>query len=63
MKNYMQRSKKIKEQTEIIQNKNAELDTFFHRISHDLRGPISALLGLSFLAKVDIKDPCGPRLY
>ncbi|HEX6225808.1 MAG TPA: sensor histidine kinase [Chryseolinea sp.] len=47
---------KNKEQTEIIQNKNAELDTFFHRISHDLRGPISALLGLSFLAKVDIKD-------
>jgi signal transduction histidine kinase len=47
---------KNKEQTEIIQNKNAELDTFFHRISHDLRGPISALLGLSFLAKIDIKD-------
>lgn len=48
---------KNKHQTEIIENKNAELDTFFHRISHDLRGPISSLLGLSFLAKVDIKDP------
>ena len=48
---------KNQEQTEIIQNKNAELDTFFHRISHDLRGPIAALLGLSFLAKIDIKDP------
>jgi signal transduction histidine kinase len=47
---------KNKIQTEIIRNKNAELDTFFHRISHDLRGPISSLLGLSFLAKVDIKD-------
>ena len=43
-------------QTEIIKNKNAELDAFFHRISHDLRGPISSLLGLSFLAKIDIKD-------
>ena len=48
---------KNKEQTEIIQNKNAELDTFFHRISHDLRGPISSLLSLSFLAKMDVKDP------
>lgn len=48
---------KNKQQTEIIENKNAELDTFFHRISHDLRGPISSLLGLSFLAKMDIKDP------
>jgi signal transduction histidine kinase len=47
---------KNREQTEIIRNKNAELDAFFHRISHDLRGPISSLLGLSFLAKVDIKD-------
>jgi signal transduction histidine kinase len=47
---------KNKMQTEIIKNKNAELDTFFYRISHDLRGPISSLLGLSFLAKVDIKD-------
>lgn len=47
---------KNKQQTEIIENKNAELDTFFHRIAHDLRGPISSLLGLSFLAKIDIKD-------
>lgn len=47
---------KNKIQTEIIKNKNAELDAFFHRISHDLRGPISSLLGLSFLAKIDIKD-------
>ncbi len=48
---------KNQQQTEIIENKNAELDTFFHRIAHDLRGPISSLLGLSFLAKIDIKDP------
>ena len=47
---------KNKIQTETIRNKNAELDVFFHRISHDLRGPISSLLGLSYLAKVDIKD-------
>ena len=47
---------KNKVQTEIIKNKNDELDAFFHRISHDLRGPISSLLGLSFLAKIDIKD-------
>jgi signal transduction histidine kinase len=43
-------------QTKIIENKNAELDAFFYRISHDLKGPISSLLGLSFLARVDIKD-------
>lgn len=43
-------------QTETIKSKNAELDAFFHRISHDLRGPISSLLGLFFLARMDVKD-------
>jgi signal transduction histidine kinase len=49
-------------QTKIIENKNAELDAFFYRISHDLKGPISSLLGLSFLARVDIKDEYA-RMY
>jgi signal transduction histidine kinase len=43
-------------QTRIIENKNAELDAFFYRISHDLKGPISSLLGLSALAKREVKD-------
>lgn len=43
-------------QTRIIEDKNAELDAFFYRISHDLKGPISSLLGLSFLAKREVQD-------
>ncbi|HEY0744226.1 MAG TPA: sensor histidine kinase [Chryseosolibacter sp.] len=43
-------------QTQIIENKNAELDSFFYRISHDLKGPIASMLGLSALAKRDIQD-------
>jgi signal transduction histidine kinase len=43
-------------QTKIIEDKNAELDSFFYRISHDLKGPITSLLGLSYLAKREIKD-------
>jgi signal transduction histidine kinase len=45
-----------KQQTQVIENKNAELDAFFYRISHDLRGPVSSLLGLSFLAKREVAD-------
>jgi signal transduction histidine kinase len=48
----IQRSK-----TEIIEKKNAELDSFFYRVSHDLKGPISSLLGLNNLMKYEIKDP------
>lgn len=44
------------EQTLQIENKNAELDAFFHSISHDLKGPISSLLGLTMLARLEIKD-------
>lgn len=43
-------------QTKIIEEKNQELDSFFYRISHDLRGPISSLLGLTQLAKKESKD-------
>jgi signal transduction histidine kinase len=43
-------------QTKIIEEKNAELDAFFYRVSHDLKGPIASMLGLSFLAKVEVKD-------
>ncbi len=43
-------------QTKIIENKNTELDAFFYRISHDLKGPITSLLSLTGLAKIDVKD-------
>lgn len=45
-----------KQQTQVIENKNAELDSFFYNVSHDLKGPISTLLGLCFLAKTEIED-------
>jgi signal transduction histidine kinase len=44
-------------QTKIIEEKNAELDAFFYRISHDLKGPINTLLGLSNIAVQDVNDP------
>lgn len=47
----------VQRQKEIIQHKNSELDAFFYRISHDLRGPVSSLLGLSTLAKREVSDP------
>ena len=38
-----------------------ELDTFVYRASHDLRGPIASLIGLSNLAKVEIQDENAQR--
>jgi signal transduction histidine kinase len=43
-------------QTKVIEEKNAELDAFFYRISHDLKGPVSSLMGLFNIAKMDVSD-------
>jgi signal transduction histidine kinase len=45
-----------KEKTDIIEKKNAELDSFFYRVSHDLKGPIASLLGLHNLIQLEVKD-------
>ena len=45
-----------KEKNEIIERKNDELDSFFYRVSHDLKGPISSLMGLYNVAKMEVKD-------
>jgi len=45
-----------KEKKEEVELKNAELDTFVYKVSHDLRGPITSLLGLYEIVQLDIKD-------
>lgn len=52
-----------KEKNEIIERKNAELDSFFYRVSHDLKGPISSLLGLYGVVEIDIKDAPSLQLF
>jgi len=42
---------------EELNNSIRELDTFIYRASHDLRGPIASLMGLTNLAKVEITEP------
>jgi signal transduction histidine kinase len=49
--------------TEIIEKKNGELDSFFYRVSHDLKGPISSLLGLHNLVKLEIRDTTAKQYF
>jgi signal transduction histidine kinase len=46
-----------REKAEIIESKNLELDSFFYRVSHDLKGPITSLISLDYLARLEIEDP------
>ncbi|MEP1035319.1 ATP-binding protein [Ekhidna sp.] len=45
-----------REKADIIEKKKIELDSFFYRISHDLKGPITSLMSLNYVAKLEVKD-------
>lgn len=51
-----------KQRTDIIENKNRELDSFFYRVSHDLKGPITSLMGLNNLTDRE-EVPENIRMY
>jgi len=51
-KNLMKKSKKEREKAfGKIQEKNNELNTFIYKATHDLRGPLSSIMGLCKLAR------------
>lgn len=52
-----------KQKHAIIEQKNSELDSFFYRVSHDLKGPISSLLGLHNLVQSEVTDPKSLRFF
>ena len=63
MKALEQEAESQKEKADLTERKNIELDSFFYRISHDLKGPISAMLSLSYLAKEDVKDETAQSFF
>lgn len=45
-----------KEKKEELERKNTELDAFVYKVSHDLRGPISSLMGLFNIVELEIDN-------
>jgi len=58
-----QRTNKIKSTLIKLKKTNKELDTFIYRASHDLKGPISRIHGLTSLAKLETKDSINTKYY
>lgn len=58
-----QRTSKIKQTLQQLQQTNAELDTFIYRASHDLKGPISRIHGLTSLAKLESTSSNDRKYY
>ena len=57
------RTSKIKATLKKLQQINYELDTFIYRASHDLKGPISRIHGLTALAKLQTLDGPNARYF
>ena len=56
-KQNLQREANIqRDKAEIIERKNRELDSFFYRVSHDLKGPITSIIGLDHMVRESITD-------
>jgi signal transduction histidine kinase/ligand-binding sensor domain-containing protein len=58
-----QRTSKIKSTLNQLQKTNTELDTFIYRASHDLKGPITRIHGLTSLARLESTSPNDLKYY
>lgn len=47
---------RIKRTEEQLRIRNRELSSFIYRVSHDIKGPLSSILGLTYLARSDADD-------
>jgi signal transduction histidine kinase len=50
--------KRIEEQ---LTSRNKELDTFVYKASHDLKGPLASLIGVTNIARLDLTEPLATR--
>jgi signal transduction histidine kinase len=50
--------KRIEEQ---LTSRNKELDTFVYKASHDLKGPLASLIGVTNIARLDLTEPQATR--
>lgn len=41
----------------MLKSTNEELDTFIYKASHDLKGPLTSLMGLVNIAQMEVEDP------
>ncbi|QSE96101.1 ATP-binding protein [Fulvivirga lutea] len=58
-----ERTSEIRVTVKKLQSTIAELDTFIYRASHDLKGPISRINGLTSLAKLEASNPNDIKYY
>lgn len=51
-----------KTEKELVET-NQELDTFFYKASHDLKGPLASVMGIVNLARMENSDPLNEKYF
>jgi signal transduction histidine kinase len=51
------RTEELVKSNEQLTVSRRDLDTFIYRLSHNIRGPLATLLGLTNIAKIDVTNP------
>jgi len=52
----LQLEEKVKERTLELEEKNSQLDSFVYKASHDIKGPLRSLMGLTKVGLVDFEN-------
>jgi signal transduction histidine kinase len=48
---------KVRERTKELEERNNQLDVFVYKASHDIKGPLKSMIGLTKLALAETEDP------
>jgi signal transduction histidine kinase len=54
---------KVLERTIELEEKNKELDSFVYRSSHDIKGPLKSIIGLTSIGLSDVKDEAAKKYF
>lgn len=54
---------KVLERTKELEDKNKQLDSLIYKSSHDLKGPLKSIIGLTTVGKMDVKDPAAKEYF
>jgi signal transduction histidine kinase len=54
---------KVLERTKELEDKNKQLDSLIYKSSHDLKGPLKSIIGLTTVGKMDVKDPAAREYF
>ena len=54
---------KVLERTKELEDKNKQLDGLIYKASHDLKGPLKSIIGLTTVGKLDVKDTAAKEYF